>query len=174
MNFGKDIEYGGFPTSETRTIAEMRRDANTYAGIGIKKKYADTKKGVDTTHGLKVECSHVGNIVNPKPTDNRRPQMTLTFKSLTKSGRDAIYTGAVRAVRFSLDLFTDKQAPAAIEVEGNFAAPKAPKVRMTKEERKALRDSQPKPTEAERIARAEAKLAERKAKLAAVAAQPSI
>lgn len=93
--------------------------------------------------------------------------MELTFKSLSKNGKNAFYGGAATVIRIALSAFPDKQAPAVIDVnDGVFAPAKQPKVRETKEERKARLAAQPKPTEAEKIARAEAALAKRKAKLA--------
>ena len=90
--------------------------------------------------------------------------MTLTYKGLSKNGRNAFYTGTFVPLRFPLSVFPDKQAPQTIEVaDGAFAPARQPKQRLTKEERAAL----PKPTLAERIAKREAQLAKDKAKLAA-------
>lgn len=100
--------------------------------------------------------------------------MTLKYKGLSKSGKDAIYTGAAASVRFPLNAFANKQAPDTVEVSGPFAEPKPVKAKMTPEERAAEkarraeeRKNAPKPTLAEKIARREAQLAKDKAKLAA-------
>jgi hypothetical protein len=92
--------------------------------------------------------------------------MTLTLKTLNKKGNQAYYSGAAQVVRFAIGLFPGKQAPASIEVpEGTFVGPKVstPKVKMTPEERKAAAAARPKPTLAERAAKAK----ERADKLAA-------
>ncbi len=92
--------------------------------------------------------------------------MHLTLKGLNKKGTTALYAGALGAVRISIAAFVNKTAPAVIDVaDGIFAVktPKTPKVKLTKEERAAL----PKPTEAERIAKMEERLAKARAKLAA-------
>lgn len=97
-----------------------------------------------------------------------RKTMQLTLKSLNRKGTTAIYAGTLGAVRIGLMAFPNKTAPETIEVaDGVFAVkvPKAPRVKLTKEERAAL----PKPTAAEKIAAMEARLAAAKAKLAAEA-----
>jgi hypothetical protein len=97
--------------------------------------------------------------------------MTLTLKGTNKKNTQAIYSGLKTSVRFALAAFEGKQAPQTIEVQGPFAAPAAPKVKLSKEERAALaaqrkeeRKNAPKPTLAERIAKREASLAALKAK----------
>lgn len=93
--------------------------------------------------------------------------MQLQFKSLSKNGKQAFYSGAAKPIRFALTAFVDGIAPEVIEVaDGTFAAPKPPKVKLTAEERKALRAAKPKPTLAEVIAQREAKLNKLKAQLA--------
>jgi hypothetical protein len=95
--------------------------------------------------------------------------MTLTLKAISKNGRSATYTGAARVVRFPVDAFPDSTPPPHIEVAaGTFAEPKPV---LTAEEKAAIRAARPKPTEAELVARAEARLARRKAKLAEAATE---
>lgn len=127
-----------------------------YAGV------PEMKKKVDT-HTAVAVCLHHRPILACVDT-TRRISMTLTFKSLSKNGKNAFYTGAKNALRFPLSAFVNKTAPPIIEVEGDFAPAK---VTMTKEERKAANAAKPKPTLAEKIAKREAALAKDKAKLAA-------
>lgn len=181
MNFGKEIEYGGFPNSETRTIAQKRRDADTYAGINRRKSLVPRRANNEPEQQIVVDTPTTHEVESLKPQDEASETrntlsgatMTLTFKALSKNGKDAFYSGAARLLRFRLTDFVGGTAPSSIEVGDSFVPGKAPKVRMTKEERAAERANKPKPTEAERIARAEAQLAKRKAKLAA-ADQPSL
>lgn len=94
----------------------------------------------------------------------RTSAMTLTYKGLSKNGKQAIYTGAAQSVRFTVATFVGGKAPETITLpEGLFAAPKAKKQPLTAEEkaakaaeRKAARKQL---TAAERVARAEARLA---------------
>lgn len=169
MNLGRDIEHGGYPNSETRTIEQKRYDANLYAGIGAKRR-AFVQKGVDTTREAEVRSTQQNAVRKP----DRSPKMTLTFKNLNKNGKDAIYTGAVRPIRFSLSLFGDGQPPATIEVDANLipAKVKAQRVKLTPEERKAARAAKPKPTLAELAARAQKRADELAAK--AASEQPSL
>lgn len=203
MNLGKDIEHGGYPTSETRTLAsertisQMRRDADIYAGIGRRRpgyraaeqafhgggpgggKAAgqETQKGVDAARGVVVGSSQSHGAATETQV-TRSSQMTLTLKSLSKNGKNAYYTGAAVTVRLALATFINKTAPQSIEVEGDFAEPKAPRVpraKMTEAEKEAAKQARknaPKPTLAERAAKAK----ERADKLAAQAAaeQPSL
>ena len=107
--------------------------------------------------------------------ETEQKTMTLTYKNLSKNGKNAFYAGAAVALRIPLTAFVDKVAPQTIEVAGGVFAPaKQPKAKLTKEERaaqaaqkKAERANQPKPTLAEKIARREAQLAKDKAKLEA-------
>ena len=185
VNFGCDIEHGGYPTSETRTIGQMRRDADEYAGIGRKRPgyraaeqthpaanrivqeaaMNETQKSVDTS--CEVVVRSLNAPIMALPIQERT--MTLTLKGLNRRGTQAIYTGLRTAVRFPLAAFLNKTAPTVIKIEGDFAPPTAPKAKLTAEQKEAAklaRKNAPKPTEAERIARAEAALAKRKAKLA--------
>ena len=100
-----------------------------------------------------------------EPPAGEQKTMTLTFKGLDKRGRSAIYTGAAISIRIGVSAFPDKKPAATIMVgDGALAGPKQKQERkkLTKEERAAL----PKPTLAERVARAEARTAALKAKLA--------
>lgn len=95
---------------------------------------------------------------------------TLTFKNLSKNGKRAIFSGGIH-----IPVSRIEGDPAQAEVTGPFklAAAKEPKVKETKEERKARLAALPKPTEAERIAQAEARLQKRKDKLAKQSAAAS-
>lgn len=113
------------------------------------------------------------------PGTAKDTKMNLTLKGLDKRGRNAIYTGGAVALRFPIGAFENKTAPASLAVDG-IAGPKAAKVPETKEQRKARLAAAPKPTLAERVARAEKRTADLKAKLekdnaaAAAASQPSL
>lgn len=156
MYLGRDVEHGGYPTSETRTIGQMRRDADAYAGIGRRRQSAvtsESKKGVDIVHAHVVgslqshDAATETNVI-------RSSQMTLTFKALSKNGKNAFYSGAANVLRFPIAAFVNKQHPTTIEIvgEGGDLAPaKAARVQMTAEERKAARAARPKPTTAERL-----------------------
>ena len=102
--------------------------------------------------------------------------MNLTLKGQSKNGKQAMYGGAKQVLRFPVGVFVGGTAPQSFDVpDGVFEAPvaKTPKVKLTPEERKAARAAKPKPTLAEKVAAAEARLAKQKAKLAE-AAQPSL
>ncbi len=91
--------------------------------------------------------------------------MTLTFKSLSKNGKRALYSGLRTSVAINLTNF--EGAPdEVLDIVGNFRGPRAKKAKLSKEERAAL----PKPTLAERVARANARAAKLSAKLAAQSA----
>lgn len=101
--------------------------------------------------------------------------MTLTFKNISKNGKNAFYVGASTPIRFPLSVFPGKQHPTTIDVpEGTFAGAKQSKAAMTPEERKAANAARPKLTLAEKIAQREKQLAALKAKADAAAAQPSM
>lgn len=94
--------------------------------------------------------------------------MTLTLKGFSKNGKAAFYSGGALVQRYVVKGFEGGTAPQTIVVpDGVFAAPKQPKVKETKEERKARLAALPKPTLAERIAKREKQLEKDKAKLAA-------
>ncbi len=172
MMLSREIEYGGYPDSSTRTISQKRADANKYAGIGIKGRRM--KKVVDTGAPSNLECTQSHDAITETSVIRSR-RMDLTLKNLSKNGKTAFYSGALLTQRFVVKSFTGGVAPQTIPVpDGIFEGPKAAKVKLSKEERAALRASQPKPTEAEKIARAEEKLAKRKAKLAEASSQPSL
>lgn len=154
MNLGREIEHGGYPTSETRTISLKRRDASLYAGIGSKKGWRGTQKVVDSGGAGEVESTQSHGAATETKV-NQEQTMTLTFKSLSKNGRNAFYSGAAVAIRIPLTAFPNKTAPQSIEVaDGAFAPAKQPKPKMTAEERKAARAAKPKPTLAEQAERA--------------------
>jgi hypothetical protein len=108
-------------------------------------------------------------LQQPAPPAQKAQTMILTLKGLNRKNTTAMYAGTTGTVRISLTAFPDKTAPTTIEVaDGVFAVktPKAAKVKLSKAERAAL----PKPTEAEKVARMETRLAAAKAKLEAAAA----
>ena len=81
--------------------------------------------------------------------------MTLTYKSSSKNGKTAYFSGAATTLRFPVSAFPDKTAPQSIEVaDGIFAGPK---VKLTKEQRAEQRKNQPKPTLIQRAEAAEAR-----------------
>ena len=202
MNLGKDIEHGGYPTSETRTIGQMRRDADIYAGIGRRRPgyraaeqthpaanrivqeaaMNETQKGVDAARGVVVESSQSHGVATEPGNaigNATRSSMILTLKGLSKNGKNAFYAGAANVLRIALASFPDKTAPEMFEVaDGVFApakAPRTPRAKMTEAEKEAAKQARknaPKPTLAERAAKAK----ERADKLAAQAAaeQPSL
>jgi hypothetical protein len=130
------------------------------------------KKIVSKDAELLVDTPPAPVVESPKPitASSVEHPMTLTFKSLNKKNTAAIYTGARTSIRISTANFADKVPPPSLSDFSALLAAKVAAPKLTKEERAALRASKPKPTEAERIARAETALAKRKAKLAAAAA----
>lgn len=183
MNFGRDIEHGGFPTSETRTIGQMRKDADLYAGIGVKRGFLQGKKGlkeisretqkvVDKQNAPAVKFIQSQGAATETQTSTEQKTMTLTLKSISKNGKAALYTGARFPIRISLSVFPDKKAPESFEVaDGTFQPAPAPRVKMTAEERKAARANAPKPTLAEKAAKAKARADKLAAELAAAQAE---
>lgn len=112
--------------------------------------------------------------ITPNVTNNTRNRtMQLTLDKISKSGTTAIYKGAAVAIRIGLSAFTNKTAPATLDLNGELAGPKQAKVPETKEERKARLAALPKLTTAERVAKLEEKLAKLREKAAAApAAEP--
>lgn len=140
----------------------------------------ETQKVVDTTPASEVSSvqqnknemettTETATNSQPEvPAKTEKKTMTLTFKNISKNGRNAFYTGTATPIRIPLSAFPGKQAPPSFEVsDGVFAPAKEAKVKMTAEERKAANAAKPKPTLAERIAKREQNLARDKAKLAA-------
>lgn len=140
----------------------------------------DTQDAVGVSLQQQNEETLINNetLSAPAAAPGMEKTMTLTFKNLSKNGKNAFYTGAAVALRVPLSAFPNKTAPASIEVaDGVFAPAKQPKSKMTAEERKAQRASTPKPTLAERIAKREAALQRDREKLAkeqAAGAQPQL
>lgn len=131
---------------------------------------ADEKVLDNATDGEVGLLQDAGPQAIPPSADSQQQEhpMTLTLKTLSKNGKQAYYTGSAQVLRFPLGAFPNKTAPQTIEVSGDvFVGPKEQKPKETKEERKARLAAQPRPTEAERIAKMEANLAKRKAKLEA-------
>jgi hypothetical protein len=154
-----------------RTIEEKRRDANLYAGIGVRRRRATKVVDTETRDGVDLLKSPIkaAEESESNPAQQEHRKMTLSLKGNSKNGKYAIYVGAASPIRVALANFAERQAPATLVVVGeggaDLVAAKQPKPKLSAEERKALRASQPKPTEAERIAKAEERLAKRKAKL---------
>jgi hypothetical protein len=125
--------------------------------------YAGTQKEVDTTTPPGVSLGQ-----SPMTATHLKGQtMTLTFKSLSRNGKNAFYSGAATTLRFALSVFPNKSYPQTITVpDDTFASPRAVKVKTTVAERKAARAALPKPTLAERAAKAQKRADELKAKLA--------
>ena len=116
----------------------------------------------------------------PNHRSMKHMDLVLTrSKAPRKTNRLVIYNikGRSGSVQFLSTLFGGSQKeignpPETLTLSGEFAEPKPVKAKMTAEERKALRAAQPKPTLAEKIAKAEARMAALRAKLeAAEAAQ---
>lgn len=169
--FLEGIEQHQVPAWARRNLGTQERPAEDFS--------ASTHNSLDTSAASGVSSpQHVAITPSNAPasepgTENKA--MTLTFKNLSKNGKNAFYAGAAVALRIPLSAFPDKQHPATIEViDGAFAPAKAAKVKMTAAERKAANAAKPKPTLAERIQRREEALAKDKAKLAAAANQPSL
>lgn len=141
----------------------------------------ETQKVVDSpTHNV-VGCLSQATMATETTETAAKPQekmMTFTFKSLSKNGKNAFYTGGATVLRFALSAFPNKQRPDSFEVaDGVFAAPKASKAEQTPEEKaaaKAARAAKPKPTLAERIEQRRKALEALEAKLAKGATQPSL
>lgn len=149
-----------------RKAAADRRNAQESGTIGSSPYDLNV---VDSAPADEVESEQVEAIplTDQLAAQQQEHIMTLTLKTLSKNGKQAYYSGAAQVLRFPLAVFPDKIAPQTLVDFDEFVPAKAPKVRETKEERKARLAAQPKPTEAERIQKAEANLAKRKAKLAA-------
>lgn len=146
-----------------------RRQELQYAEMDLLEQQRDgsvqlpAQKVVDTPPQSDVRSDH--RISNGVASPRKDMTMTLIFKGTNGKNTHAIFSGAKGAIRIPLTAFENGVAPTELLIDDAVqAAPvKEKKVKLTKEERAAL----PKPTEAERIARAEAALAKRKAKLAA-------
>ena len=88
--------------------------------------------------------------------------MTFQLKGLNKKGNQAIFTSGRRQVRFGVKGFVDSVAPQTLEIAGPFVEPK---LKLTAEERKAAHAAKPKPTMAEKIAAAKARVEKLQASL---------
>ncbi len=94
--------------------------------------------------------------------------MRVTKRGQSKNGKATFYEGAGAPLRFQNNVFVDNTPPDTIDfAEGIFKAPRAPKVKLTPEERKAARAAKPKPTAAEKLAKLEEKAAKLRAEAAA-------
>lgn len=157
------------------SIREERSDATQAEEISASEEIStreeistQTQEVVDIGRQPVIESSQSPITASDTSEAAGRKKMTLTFKGLSKNGKNAFYTGAATVQRFALNSFVNKSAPASFDVDDVFAGPKAPKAKLTKEERAAL----PKPakkTLAEQIAAREANLEKLRAKAAAEA-----
>jgi hypothetical protein len=114
---------------------------------------------------------------DPPAAPQQEKYMILTYKSSSKNGKQAYYSGASLVQRFVVKGFKGGTAPASFEVvDGVFEEPKvkAEKVKLTAEERKAAKAAKPKPTLAELAQRAQDRANKLAAKAAEEAAQPSM
>ncbi len=151
------------PKSEARPLGTPRPKP-------AKKKIALVQKVVDTPTAVEVDCHQQSEPqAIPQAADSvsqEQKVMTLTLKTLSRNGKRAIYTGAVQSINFTLGLFPGKTAPTSIEIpDGVFVPAKAPKVKMTAEERKAANALKPKATLAEKAAAAQKRADALKAKV---------
>lgn len=149
----------------------------------VEKSYGGPQKGVDSTPAAGVISDNMkGATLAPtaaiQPAARKDTIVQLQLKGLSKNGKQAIYSGAKQSVRFAVASFVGGTAPQTIDLpDGVFEAAPQPKAAMTPEEKaaaaaakKAERAAKPKPTLAERVAAAEARLQKQKDKLAAEAA----
>lgn len=147
-----------------RSIAGNRRSIGDY----IIEAVPEPQKVVDAPIAPVVDLPQVEAIL-PTPKEQK---MILTLKTLSKNGRRAIYTGAAQTIAIRLGAFPDKTAPQTIEVADVFAvkAVKAPRVKLTDEEKaaaKLARKNAPKKTLAERARLAQVRADKLAAKVAA-------
>lgn len=146
--------------------------AEKVAALESKIAKANAKKKVAPTAAPIVDSINAAeaapnNQAAPAAQNQEKKPVTLTFKSLDKRGRNAIYTGAAVSLRIPIGAFNDKTAPpATIEIPDGSLAAKREKVVLTPEELKAKRAAQPKPTLAEKVAKAEERAAKLREKLA--------
>jgi hypothetical protein len=145
---------------------EARRMLNQAIGVssnGGASGEAQKEVDIDTAGEVRSlqRSEQDGNETSSQPAEPaKEKKMTLQFKSLSRNGRNAFYTGAAVTIRIPVAAFPDKQHVESIEVADGVFRPA--KRKLTKEERAAL----PKPTLAEKIARQEKALARNKEKLA--------
>lgn len=143
--------------------------------------YAIEQKGVDSADLLSISLPQSPIPASTEPAsaaaepfkEQKHMTTTLTYKGLNKKGNAAIYSGARTTIRIALANFDAKVAPQTIEVSRPFVAAAQPKVKMTREERKAAWAARPKPTLAERAAAARVR-ADKLAAAVAAALQPSM
>ncbi len=96
--------------------------------------------------------------------------ISLTKDTKARKSNAVTYTapGYAGSVRFSKSFFADKSGPASMTLsDESFGAARVAKAKLTAEERKALRASQPKLTPAEKLAKIEERAAKLRAKIAA-------
>ena len=132
------------------------------------------KKVVDTPSAPIVTSQESVNNVTPALVQKEHTvELVKDNKTRKGNGKASTYTiaGLRGSVKISSTLF-DGEAPATLQIDWPVASEKAPKVKLTKEERAAANASK---TPAQRLAEQEARLAKqtanleaRKAKLAAM------
>jgi len=112
--------------------------------------------------------------IPPASQERKHMDVTLTLnKAPRKSERIVIFNSPLNSVQFLRTAFGET-IPETLTVSGDFAEPKASKVKETKEERKARLAALPKPTLADRVAAAEKRAADLKAKLAKATEAPAV
>lgn len=140
------------------------------AGNGDEGNGAEAQKTVDTATEYAVDLSQSGGTQETISLGaEKHMAITLKLKGLSKSGKYALYSGLRTVARLSVTDFPDSKPVDAFTVEGDFAGPRVPKEKLTKEQRAELRKNAPKPTLAEKAAKLEAKLAKLREQVAAEA-----
>jgi len=131
----------------------------------------ETQKTVDTATEPAVDLPQSSGTTDINISSGAQTHMaiTLKLKGLSKSGKYALYSGLRTVARLSVTDFPDSKPVDTFTVEGDFAGPRVPKAKLSKEERAELRKNAPKPTLAEKAAKLEAKLAKLREQVAAEA-----
>lgn len=167
----KHQKQGKTDTKAGRKGTERREEAVTKTDPYLNQ--MSQRGALDNTVSEEVSSPQTTEPQAPETTTERSGEgyMKLTFKGLSPNGKNAIYVGARMNVRVPLGIFEKNTPVDAFEVKDGDAGPvflgaRQPKAKLTPEERKALRASQPKLTLAERIAKREAAIARDKERLA--------
>lgn len=178
------------PTKEETPIAETPTSVETPTE-STKEISEDASIVVDAAEDAQVGSTPSGTPsipMAPNVSDTSSQQethMTLTFKSISKNGKEVTLSGALHSVKVNVADFEGDYKTVSFSIPDGVLkpevvkapkAPKAPKVQLTAEEkaaqaaeRKAARAAKPKPTLAELAARARERAAKLEAKAAAEA-----
>lgn len=153
------------PTSSYVGVDSAR--ASNSMRSAAERKLHQLKKTLDNTGTLDVESLQSSPMTGTLNNSILRSHtMNLTLKGISKDGKKAVYQGAAVLIPVSIAAFSNRTAPQSFDVaDGVFEGPKAPKAKLTPEERKAARASKPALTLAEKIAKREEQIAKMKAKL---------